>query len=282
MIKSIFDCTKKEIKNILATLNEDDKKNFLNERKRFGHNSLHKTSSYSKFKLLVENGIDINNTDFDGGPVFYSSLRELNLLLKHGVDVNKLNNNGRNALFYVKTPERAKLLIKFGANINCIDNMGNNPLFSIEESLIPLFLEMGADVKQTNQYGLNVLSFTTGKSLHQLIEYGADIHHVCNKSENILFRYAHLGDYKNLSYLIKTGVNFHQKNTHGNYFFNAHSHRFSKTKLLEELDIPVMLDMQKMDPEDFINYISVTMEKKKIMDNLDKTVSESRVGKQRL
>lgn len=55
MLKSIFDCSKKEIKAILKTLNDDEKNRFLNERGRFGHNAL-KDANLKKFQLLVESG----------------------------------------------------------------------------------------------------------------------------------------------------------------------------------------------------------------------------------
>ena len=273
MIKSIFDCSKKEIKQILKTLDKKEKARFLNERGRFGHNALHK-APYDKFKLLVENGIDINNTDYDGGPIYYSDAKKLNLLIEHGVNVNKLKISDENALFYIKSLERAKILINAGCNVNQINKIGYSPIFRVEPEILSFFLENGANTQQINHDGKNVLFYSTHKTIHLLIKYGADIHQINNKKENLLFYYTHLGDYKNLAYLIKQGVNILQKNKNNDYFLHKMKDKDIEI-LFEELNIPPIQLEEKPSQKTLLSYILSKLEQQKLIDNFSGNTNNS-------
>jgi len=276
MLKSIFDCSKKEIKAILKTLNDDEKNRFLNERGRFGHNAL-KDANLKKFQLLVESGIDINNTDYDGGPLFYSDIAKTKILIEHGVNLNKTRITGNTVLFHTKNIEHAELLIEAGIDINHINARGESALFYVDNNVALLLLEKGIDARIVSESSKeNALFYSTSKTLHSMIEHGADIHHVCDKNENILFYYAHLGDYDSLAYLIKQNINMKQINNKGLTFL----HKVKDiNKLLSLLDIPELSEQENNDTTRVIDYITSHIEKQKILKNIDNDIKDNIVRK---
>lgn len=266
MLKSVFDCSKKEIKEILKTLNDDEKNHFLNERGRFGHNAL-KDAKLKKFQLLVESGIDINNTDYDGGALFYSDIEKTKILIEHGVNLNKTRVTGNTILFHAKNTEHATLLIEAGIDINHINARGESALFYVDDDVVLLLLEKGIDTRIVSESTReNALFYSTSKTLYSMIEHGADIHQISDNDENILFYYAHLGDYNSLAYLIKQDINIKQINNKGFTFL----HKVKDiNKLLSLLDIPELSFQEQTDNIKVINYMISYIEKQKILKNIN-------------
>lgn len=276
MLKSVFDCSKKEIKEILKTLNEAEKNRFLNERGRFGHNAL-KDAKIKKFQLLVESGIDINNTDYDGGPLFYSDIEKTKILIEHGVDLNKTRITGNTILFQAKNTEHAALLIEAGIDINHLNARGESALFYVDDDVALLLLEKGIDTHIVSESSReNALFYSTSKTLHSMIKHGADIHQISDNKENILFYYAHLGDYDSLAYLIKQDINMKQINNKGFTFL----HKIKDiNKLLFLLDIPEINIQEYTDTIQVINYMTSYIEKQKILKGIHKDSKENIVRK---
>lgn len=72
------------------------------------------------FDLLLEKGIAVNFPDnFNAHPLYvavsYNSLKYAEKLLKKGADINAIDQNGRTALDFARTPEMKKLLKSYGA-----------------------------------------------------------------------------------------------------------------------------------------------------------------------
>lgn len=276
MLKSVFDCSKKEIKEILKTLNDDEKNHFLNERRRFGHNAL-KDAKLKKFQLLVESGIDVNNTDYDGGALFYSDIEKTKILIEHGVNLNKTRVTGNTILFHAKNTEHATLLIEAGIDINHVNARGESALFYVDDDVALLLLEKGIDTSIVSESSReNALFYSTSKTLYSMIEHGADIHQVSDDHETILFYYAHLGDYDSLAYLIKQDINMKQINNKGVTFLNKVK---DINKLLSLLDMPELSDQEYTNTIKLIDYISSYIEKQKILKNIDKDGKDNIIRK---
>jgi ankyrin repeat protein len=138
------------------------------------------------FKLLIENGANVNITNDEGKtPLLLSigrrefQLEKVQILIKNGADVNHKDNSGISALaraFEEKILEIVKLLLKSGANINENDKSGVPLIFHYFDWTIrgykPLSFQWlfdnvkGIDLNKKNKEGFAIL--------HKLLSYNAD------------------------------------------------------------------------------------------------------------
>lgn len=123
---------------------------------KYNQNSLF-YSNYDKARLLISNGININQIDSSGeSPLFRavaSSDENISqLLIENQADINIVNRCGENALFY-SSFKASSILIENGININQLDNRGNNALVNIDDNQLDhvdkakLLIEMGIDLE---------------------------------------------------------------------------------------------------------------------------------------
>lgn len=133
-----------------------------------------KRFSFSLYKFLIEEGVEVNNRSKSGHTAFsqiitlYSQVRNekllkyLNLLLKNGVDPNETLTNGETPLTQLtistKNLEAIQLLLDNKANINLTNSNGDCPLIvaiktSKSIAMIEFLIKNGADIDHQNKEG---------------------------------------------------------------------------------------------------------------------------------
>ncbi len=144
-------------------------------------------------KKLIENGVDINETDEKGDtPLIYAASNNqknttiLKLLLGNGADVNARNLSGETALMLSMGPggtqEGIKLLLEHSADVNIATLDGQTPLMWAAEwfdvGVTNDLLKKGAKINIQTDDGMTVLhiaaKFYRSKTVKLLLESGAD------------------------------------------------------------------------------------------------------------
>jgi ankyrin repeat protein len=160
-------------------------------------------------QLLVRKGANIFVQDMNGDSVLNYAIwggnaEIVEIFLKSGIDIGLIDNEGNNALMLASLhcePDIVKLLLKYGSNINKKNKHGNPPLFLAVRSCkcrrgfdhdklgtIEILLSAGANVKELNNSGENVLMFAAKYGIDSnciaiiklLINKGADVNVRCN------------------------------------------------------------------------------------------------------
>lgn len=153
-------------------------------------------SSYDVITTLLENGADINASDFNGNGIFVAlifrkapiSIDEARELLGKISDVDVVNSYGYTPLFYAvgnNNLNAVSLLIEFGADVNRKEASGYPPiLYATTPECITMLTEAGADPNATVEYedgeysllSLYISDYSTEHELAKaLIEAGADV-----------------------------------------------------------------------------------------------------------
>lgn len=154
-------------------------------------------------KLLLDNGADVEATDFQlATPLFSARLATSKLLLERGAHVDAMDKGGNTPLHHasgtneLESLERMELLISCGADVNCRDNDGDTPLhisslFNYTDR-VDLLIAKGSDASarsNDNNQPIHLAvggpryrweSFDPGKSISDdvidlLLKNGADI-----------------------------------------------------------------------------------------------------------
>jgi serine/threonine protein kinase/ankyrin repeat protein len=189
------------------------------------------------FKLLIQNGADINIKDNKGRTTLdYAILRNneeiAKILIEKGADVNAKDNEGGTILRSALYNRRSifKLLIEKGADINAKDNKGRTILHSAlmshgsTEDTIKLLIEKGADVNAKDNEGRTTLDYVvmynqktdyTISNFKLLIEKGADINAKDSEGRSLLHNAVLNNNIQIVKLLIKSKVNIDIKDRHG-------------------------------------------------------------------
>ncbi|KAL7913250.1 ankyrin repeat-containing domain protein [Trichoderma velutinum] len=170
-------------------------------------------------RLLLERGADVNLQGGGYGSALYSACQWGNLevvrfLLENGVDVNapvrKIMGRTGTALltacsFWRNDEEMVHLLLDHGAHIRVPGVSSASVLRGVassdrgtDNSLLRRFLELGADINQTDEFGGAALHYalrkmrfndkgTKASRIRLLIEHGADIHLAAGKLGSPLY-----------------------------------------------------------------------------------------------
>ena len=132
--KQIENCCRENLFNILNYLiimeNADikSKNHFLLKASNFGHKKI--------VELLIEKGIDINQTNINGTNALHIAANNghnelVKLLIEKGIDINKTDKDGQNALHIASQKghkEIVELLLQKEINLNQTDKYGQNAL----------------------------------------------------------------------------------------------------------------------------------------------------------
>ena len=155
--------------------------------------SISNPNIYKIRELLIENGFDPNELDYDNNtPLNLACINNqaftMHYLLTKGANPNILNKKQQNSLFFFIhdcDSYAIKKIIKEGANINQQDIYGNTPLHqyllvhNYDFSCFKEFLNCGADIKLVNvkkQSPLHIAVLTCNSgAVKALLENGADI-----------------------------------------------------------------------------------------------------------
>ena len=116
----------------------------------FGRCLIHQMSWINNLelvKILIENGADVNCTDYNRCyPIHYAcmngdkALKLVKFLVDRGANVNCTNTNGRYPIHRAceqgdKALELVKFLVKNGADVNCINDFKRTPIYYVSQSL---------------------------------------------------------------------------------------------------------------------------------------------------
>jgi uncharacterized protein len=92
--------------------------------------------------------------------VRFRSVESMTSWLKLGADINALDNNGKNALFYLTSrPDLVEYLVARGINPKLVDDQKNNPLFFVTDAgLAEYYIKNELlDINQINIFGENAM-----------------------------------------------------------------------------------------------------------------------------
>lgn len=130
---------------------------------------------------------------FKRTPYFYAeTLRDIALINRYSFDINHKENNGKNALFYIKNKKVALKLIEMGADVFAKNKKEQNLLFHCPDNMIELFINSGLDVNSCDSEGKTPLFYANVRRTEKMIKSGADIHISDNFGNTALFFGSHL------------------------------------------------------------------------------------------
>lgn len=154
-------------------------------------------------KFLLEAGakpsIVISNTSNDMVHTIFDALQHtknneiIDILLKHGAQLN--SETLMHTMVDAKNMEAIKMLAGKGVSLNSTNPRNNTvPLMSVvsfyEENQVMEFVELGADVNITDQFGRNVLATCVQYNKFELAEYfiekGTNVNYVDNFGDSLL------------------------------------------------------------------------------------------------
>lgn len=180
------------------------------------------------FNFLTQNGFKTDAKTSGGRSAlsiaaYRNSAEIIQLFLDAGNDVNEADDEGKTPLFYAaerNSAENVALLLAAGADVNAKDKEGNTPLLvaagrdrSGAEDIIKAFVEAGADIKATNDDGVNTVlaAADIGHSIDVVKSFvmgGADVNAVDGDMMSPLMYVALKGEDPILvSYLLDSGAN---------------------------------------------------------------------------
>ncbi|MCL2025944.1 MAG: ankyrin repeat domain-containing protein, partial [Leptospirales bacterium] len=196
--------------------------NFMNRHSIRNYNSKKQMIDYYKTaELLLNNGANVNVTDWDGQtvlrycgidiecvkfflkygvdvniglpiyhPVCMDTLDLVKLYVANDADVNVRDPKKTTPLFCCKSREMAKLLINNGADVNVRDSEGRTPLFSSSnnDAAIELMIKNGADVHAKNIKGETALfqPFLEIERVKLFVKYKININEQDNTGKTVL------------------------------------------------------------------------------------------------
>ena len=196
-------------------------------------------------KVMIEKGADANITG--DGPseagntplhtaCIYGSTDAVKVLMENGADDSMQNADGETPAHFavmkkkfggdLKTEEREALLKEL-KNLDIARNDGKTPLMVLQYAdlntntrLLPLFLERGADVNHTDNYGNTALILNAQNRCYkgvvkELARAGTDVNAIDNNGNNALYYALEYGNQEVARFLIKKGADYNRANNKG-------------------------------------------------------------------
>jgi ankyrin repeat protein len=176
--------------------------------------NLNNQNHLEMFDFLIENGINVNRTNFlDGRTILFDAVSQDNIrlvefLLTKGANINQIDMRGHSPLHEALCSHRLmtinkiyadmiKILIKHGANVNLKNKYGVSPFHAIvhfkDISLIEYFIENGADLNSIHEHsGKTPLYLALGlidniSIIELLINKGADVNDIWDIDDNMMY-----------------------------------------------------------------------------------------------
>ncbi len=238
----------KEAQNYFAEAAQYFSKESMEQLDNTGTSAIHSAARFGHadmLKVMIEKGVDVNLTEdapAESGNTplhtacIYGHGDVVKLLMASGADDSLQNING-------ETPAHlAVMKKKFGGDLQSKDrsavlkelktldtarNDGMTPLMLLQSldinttvTLLPIFLDMGADVNHTDNRGNTALIHNTQNQcfkdiVKELVRAGADIN-IANNEGNTALHYAlRYGNQDVSRYLVKKGADYNRANNQG-------------------------------------------------------------------
>jgi len=107
------------------------------------------------------------NQPFPGkkNALFTAGYEKSKWLIENGISIKKLDSKSRNALHYVKTPEKFELLISHNINVNCLSMFNRSFLYAMSKKMLDYIfsekctVDLSQVVNQIDNKGNNFLHF---------------------------------------------------------------------------------------------------------------------------
>jgi len=161
---------------------------------------------YTMATFLIDNGADINKPDDKGMSPLCTAcskgdLEMIKLLCTNYANIYQADNNGRMAIFHA-------CMAWYGIDYVFVKN--NNRIDTVR-FLLDQTPDHNIDLSDSN--GQSVLFYACGSGrldiVKLLIDRGANINHLDNKGQTVLFKMGHLGsDYQIMVYLLECGADY--------------------------------------------------------------------------
>jgi len=137
--------------------------------------------------------------------VLNADLDTFDILIDKGVPLNDVDDEGRNAFFYMFYG------IDFIKHINYYESCFGN-MFR-KRKLFKYLVELGIELNQQDNKGRNILFYIKDlETMEFAVEHGIDIHHKDNEGRTALF---YATDHKIIKYLVEQGVDASIRDHHG-------------------------------------------------------------------
>lgn len=213
-----------KIKEILKENNHLKLENFINSGIDLSDVNLmdivlDENSTHDTYKLLIKNGIDINQKTVDGiNLLLLASYNEdidmVKFLVQNGADIDTKDNNGFTAVFYPIIKGNYQLveyLVYADCDLNIVAETGFSPLLSALSVHSDLIFENDEDIGIINKTILNTYIHNVPKTHNKiaklLIDNGADVNFVSPDGDTP-YSFALKSENKEMmQYLINNGAN---------------------------------------------------------------------------
>jgi len=166
------------------------------------------------YRLLIEQGANINAKDPDGRTLLILAINDQNLeicqlLINHGADVNAKDNRGRTALMGAASLGNLKicqLLIDHEADVNAKDNKGWTALMAAADrdhlKICQLLINHGADINVKNNNGWTPYDYANKEIKRLLTNSNKSL-----KKDELVIQYAKEANYYQLKQLMEITAN---------------------------------------------------------------------------